>query len=238
MNQRGVIIVAGGTGVRMGSPLPKQFIPLGAEGKPVLVHSLERMIAAVPDARIVIALPPQEFDRWNEMCSRYRLSGTHTLCAGGDTRFTSVRNALTELRECSTVAVHDGVRPLVSVPLIGRLFECAAKNGSAIPVIFPVDSFRETMQDIRLSENPEPMQIPTRTVDRGRLLAVQTPQVFEYGLLKHAYQTPYNECFTDDASVVEHIGVSLTFCMGERENIKITTPADIIQAEALLSAGY
>lgn len=220
----------------MGSALPKQFLPLGAGGKPVLVHTLERFLAAVPPAPIVIALPRQEFDRWNEICSRYGLTDTHRVCAGGETRFASVRNALAELGKCSIVAVHDGVRPLVSVQLISRLFACAEKNGSAIPVIFPVDSFREMTQDACPPAGSDPLQIPTRTVNRGRLLAVQTPQVFDYRLLERAYQTPYDERFTDDASVVEFSGVPLNFCMGERENIKITTPADIIVAEALLAA--
>lgn len=222
----------------MGGPLPKQFMPLGAERKPVLVHTLERLIAAVPAARIVIALPRSESDRWSEISLRYGLADTHTVCAGGDTRFASVRNALAELGTCSTVAVHDGVRPLVSAQLVNRLLSCAEENGSAIPVTFPVDSFREIMQDAYPSESSDPLQIPTRTVDRRRLLAVQTPQVFDCRLLERAYQTTYDPRFTDDASVAEHCGLSLNFCMGERENIKITTPADIILAEALLYAGY
>ena len=207
----------------MGGDTLKQFLPLA--GKPVLVHTIERFAAALLGAQIIAALPEAQIPRWNGIAREHGIEGRHIVCVGGPTRFDSVRNAIALLEECDLVGIHDGVRPLVSKELILRSFDVAARAGTAIPVTEPTDSFR--VVDAAGS-------LP---FDRGMLRAVQTPQVFRRDLLTAAYQTPYDPRFTDDASVVEHSGVELTLCAGERENIKVTTPADLIFAEALLAAG-
>lgn len=223
MPRIGVIVVAGGSGTRMGAPVPKQFLPL--HGKPVLVHTIERLLAILPDAPIVVALPKEEIGRWAEIAKEYGLEGTHTICNGGSTRFGSVKNALSAIGECDIIAVHDGVRPFASATLIQRVIDTASLHGTAIPCIAPDDSFREL--------TPEGGSAP---VDRSLLRAVQTPQAFSAGLLRLAYQTPYDPRFTDDASVVEHsTGRPITLCEGDPANIKITTPFHIALAEALLN---
>lgn len=227
MDNLAVIIVAGGSGARMDSPTPKQFLPLGGEGKPVLVHTLERFVAAAPAARIVVALPQDEIARWEQICDRYGLGATHTVCAGGETRFHSVRNALAVVADARLVAVHDGVRPLVSAELIGRVFEAARQHGAAIPVVEPVDSLR-LLDDAGGSA----------ACDRRRIRAVQTPQAFRREIIVAAYKTVYDPRFTDDASVVESAGTPVVLCAGDAANIKITAPTDLAVAQALLEAGY
>ena len=217
----GVVIVAGGTGRRMGSDIPKQFLSLC--GKPILVHTLQRFLEALPDAQVVIALPEQEIIRWKSISEEYALTGTHLVCAGGETRFESVKKALHELDRCDLVAVHDGVRPFVSENLILRTIRVAIEKGTAVPVISPDDSFRKL--------SPDGTSCP---VDRTSLRAVQTPQVFRYDILLKAYETDYDIRFTDDASVVEHDGQQIALCDGDPQNIKITTPFHLNLAEAIL----
>lgn len=211
----------------MCADVPKQFLPLGGEGKPVLVHTLERFLGALPAATIVVALPQEQIPRWEQIASKWGLAGTHAVCAGGDTRFGSVKSALEHVGGCDCVAVHDGVRPLVGADLIRRAFATAYRCGSAVPVVQPADSFRSVADD--LSSLP---------LDRTHLRAVQTPQAFDHTLLAAAYQSPYQPRFTDDASVVENTGCAITLIEGERANIKITTPEDMAIATALLSEGY
>ena len=223
MSRIGIIVVAGGSGVRMGAPIPKQFLPL--QGKPLLVHTVERLLSILPDARMVIALPKEEIGRWSEIMTEYGLEGTHTICNGGSTRFESVRNALSAIGPCDIIAVHDGVRPFVSAGLVQRVIDTASRHGTAIPCIAPTDSFRKLA--------PEGGSAP---IDRSMLRAVQTPQAFSAELLLHAYQTPYDPRFTDDASVVEYSGgIPITLCEGDPANIKITTPFHMALAEALLN---
>lgn len=221
MSEIGIIVVAGGSGQRMGASVPKQFLPLA--GKPILVHTVERLRSALPGARMIIALPADQTERWLEITREYGLEGTHTVCAGGHTRFGSVRNALQELGECGIVAVHDGVRPLVSAKLIGRVIDTAREYGTAIPAVRPDDSLRIITPDGH-----------SESVDRTVIRAVQTPQAFRYGILVQAYKTPYDLLFTDDASVVERAGTKITLCEGDPVNIKITAPLHITLAEALL----
>ena len=224
-----VIIVAGGRGSRMGGQIPKQFLPLG--GKPILIHTLERFIQTLPQAEIIVTLPEEEFGRWQEIVRQYKMEGTHRVAPGGDTRFASVRNALDMLTPCDMVLIHDGVRPLVSKNLIHRTIHTAQQFDTAIPVTEPVDSFRIVTK----IESSEPIfSVKSEPFDRNRLRAVQTPQAFRYELLKQAYDTPYDPAFTDDASVVERLGHHITLCEGERHNLKITTPTDLVLAEALL----
>lgn len=217
----GVIIVAGGSGTRMGGDIPKQFMELS--GKPVLIRTLEVFLKNIPSAEIVVVLPKDEIERWKDICGRYDINGTHKCCEGGDNRFGSVRNGLTCLTECDIVLVHDGVRPLVSSGVIAEVINTAHMTGTAVPVVKPVDSFRLT--------DGEGGSVH---FDREKLRAVQTPQGFRYGILKRAYELPFDSNFTDDASVVEKTGMKIELCGGAYENIKITSPADIIIAEAFL----
>lgn len=222
MEPTGVIIVAGGQGRRLGGSLPKQFRLLG--GLPVLARTINNFAEALPGARIVVALPAAHAAFWRDLAARFDVA-PHTVAEGGAERFHSVRNALAALApDTALIAVQDGVRPLGSGGLIRRVVEAAAAHGAAIPVVEPVDSFRETDGS---SSHP---------LDRRHLRIVQTPQAFRADVLRRAYETEYRPEFTDDASVVEAVGQAVALCEGERENIKITTPADLVIAEALLSA--
>jgi 2-C-methyl-D-erythritol 4-phosphate cytidylyltransferase len=214
----GVVIVAGGSGSRMGAAVPKQFLKVG--GEYILVRTIR---ALEPYAQeIVVVLPEGEMARWREIALERGLDGERCrVCAGGASRFESVRNGLARLGECDLVAIHDGVRPLLSARMIERGLECAATYGAAIPVVDAVDSFRMEREG------------ELKVVDRSRLKAVQTPQIFAAEVLKEAYSAEPNPLFTDDATVVELSGVGLAYYEGERRNIKITTPEDLIVAEAL-----
>lgn len=220
---RGAVIVAGGSGRRMGGQMPKQFLPLGPEGKPVLVYTVERFLAALPEGSpIIVVVPEDEMERWRQIAQQWDVWEKVNTCAGGETRYESVRNGLTAIA-CNVVAIHDGVRPLVSVELIERAFATAEQHGSAIPCIRPVDSFRV-----------DDGHGGTVVCNRDGLWAVQTPQVFRYEAIMAAYENPADGRFTDDAGVYEAYGGHIYMCEGERQNIKITTPTDIAIANALL----
>ncbi len=220
MTNKTIIIVGGGSGSRMGSAIPKQFLTLG--GEPVLARTVRVFSQALPDAALVVALPGPYESWWKELCSTYRVP-THSLCHGGATRFESVRNALAVTDpETEWIGVHDAVRPLVSLHLIRFAFEWAERHGSAIPAVLPVDSFR--MID----------DVGSHPVDRNRLRAVQTPQVFRADLLRETYRQATRTDFTDDASVVESAGYAVSLCEGERTNLKLTTPSDLLWAETFL----
>ena len=215
----GVVIVAGGVGNRMGASVPKQFLKIG------YVYILEQTLRAFLGvaSEIVVVLPADQHERWAAIVAERGLQGTHKMCNGGATRFESVRNGLAALGEdCDLVAIHDGVRPLVSEQMILRGVEVAKEKGSAIPIVAPVDSFR--------IEGEGGLEV----IDRSRLRAIQTPQIFDKKLLGEAYDTPPSERFTDDATVVERLGIALGYYEGERSNIKITTPEDLAIAEALM----
>lgn len=214
------VFVAGGSGSRMGTEVPKQFLPLC--GLPVLVRTVFRFVEAWPDARIVTVLPAQNFDTWKELCIKHELNVPQTLVAGGLTRFHSVRNALEKVPDGAVVSIHDGVRPLVGVDLLKTMAERIQTVPALIPVLPVVDTLRSTDPAV-----PAP--------DRSKVVAVQTPQMFWSELLKEAYGQAYDLSFTDDASVAEKNGIPLSFIQGERQNIKITTPGDMALAEALLS---
>lgn len=222
----GVIVVAGGSGSRMGTSVPKQFLPLA--GRPVLVRTLERIGEALPAAPVVVVLPETHIGEWLEICRRCGCAVGHAAVAGGATRFDSVAAGIAALPDdCDLIAVHDGVRPLLSAEMILRGVECAAAEGAAVPVVPMVDSIREI--------DPEG---GSHAVDRGRLRAVQTPQIFDARLLRAAYDAAAKSladraAATDDASVVEMYGRAVALYEGERSNIKITTPTDMAFAEAL-----
>lgn len=227
-----VLIVAGGKGLRMGGDLPKQFIPL--EGKPVLMHTLEAFHRWDASARLVLVLPEDHQPYWNMLCREIGCKAPHRIANGGETRFHSVRNGLELLSEeiritsegngKALIAVHDGVRPFVSSEVIATCFEEAGKSGAAIPVTPMIDSLRETDPD------------GSHPVDRSRYFAVQTPQVFDAELLLKAYSQEFTPLFTDDASVVEAMGHAIRLVTGNRENIKLTTPFDLLVAKALLAS--
>lgn len=217
----GVIIVAGGSGTRMGDGVPKQFRIVG--GQPLLARTVNTFAETLPTAKIVVVLPAAHIDFWRNLAARFNVA-RHTCVAGGAERFHSVKAGLEVLPENTAYAVvHDGVRALCSKKLIVRALQCAMENGSAVPAIVPVDSYRQVADD------------GSHIVDRGLLRIIQTPQIFRFGELKSAYEADYDPAFTDDASVAERAGIEIHLCDGERSNIKITTPEDIGLAEFLLS---
>lgn len=212
--KKNVIIVAGGKGLRMGNDLPKQFIPIG--GKPVLMRTIEAFYRFDRDINIILVLPVSHQDYWKSLCEEYNFSIEHTIANGGETRFHSVKNGLALVAD-GLVGVQDGVRPFGSVEMIKRCFDAAEEEYPAvIPVIDSTDSLREVVDEDK-----------SRIVDRSKIRLVQTPQVFDLNILKKAYQTDFKETFTDDASVVEAMGVNVHLVKGEVTNIKITTPLDL-----------
>lgn len=216
-----ILIVAGGRGTRMGGPQPKQFLELA--GRPVLMHTLEAFDRWDASARLIVVLPEDQINTWKRLCEAHVFGRTHHVVAGGETRFHSVRNGLGAVASNGLIAVHDGVRPLVAPSVIAACFAAAADGGAAVPVVPVVESVREVDADGG-----------SRPVDRTRLRVVQTPQVFRADVLRAAYCLPYDPRFTDDASVVEASGVAVRLVPGNRENIKLTTPMDLLLAEQLM----
>lgn len=213
------IIVAGGKGLRMGTEVPKQFLSIG--GKPVLMRTLEAFHAYDAAMDLIVVLPVDQQAYWDRLCHDQGFAVPHRVADGGATRFHSVRNGLALVGDDGLVAVHDGVRPFVAREVIEACFCEADLRGAVVPVTDVVETVRRV--------TPE----GSVTVNRADYKLVQTPQVFRTALLKSAYRQPYSERFTDDASVVEAMGVSVALVPGNRENIKITTPFDIRVAEAL-----
>ena len=219
-----IIIVAGGKGLRMGSDIPKQFLPIG--GKPVLMRTLERFREYSSNLQIILVLPEAQQAYWHQLCEEYHFNVEYTLANGGQTRFHSVQNGLAKIPDDAqgVVGVHDGVRPFPSIEVIRNCYETARKVEAVIPVIPVVETVRHLEGDTSV------------TVPRGDYRLVQTPQTFDIQLLKAANRQPYNDGFTDDASVVESYGHQITLVEGNRENIKITTPYDIVISEAILTS--
>ena len=239
-----VIIVAGGKGLRMGSEIPKQFLAIG--GKPVLMRTIERFRAYSPTLQMILVLPKAQQDYWRELCQQYNFPlpqqggarggsfplpqsgedgrGLYLMANGGETRFHSVQNGLALIPDDAegVVGVHDGVRPFPSIDVIARCYETAREKGAVVPVVPVVETLRRV----------EP--VGSVTVPRSDYRLVQTPQTFDIQLLKAANRQPYNDGFTDDASVVEAYGHPITLVEGNRENIKITTPYDLKIAEVLI----
>lgn len=218
------IIVAGGKGLRMGGDIPKQFIPVN--GLPVLMHTILRFREYDPQMHIVLVLPKDHQDYWRELCGQYAFSEPHDIADGGATRFHSSQNGVAALGGCpdaDVVAIHDGVRPCVSVETIDRCFRAAAGSGAAIPVLPVIDTLRYVGHASADGVSDE----PGHNVLRSDYRIVQTPQTFRLGLLRRAFNQPFSERFTDDASVVEALGERVAMVDGNRENIKITTPYDL-----------
>lgn len=218
-----VIIVAGGKGMRMESGLPKQFISVA--GKPVLMRTIERFYQYNPEINIIVVLPESQQTFWKSLCQKHHFTIHHTIVNGGDTRFASSKNGISAIPSNTKglVAIHDGVRPFVSVDVIERCFNNARTTGTAIPVIPAIDTLRQVNTETG----------DTFTVNRSLYRAVQTPQVFDIALAHRAFNQPYQDCFTDDASVIESLGIRISLVEGNRENIKLTTPFDLKVAEVL-----
>ena len=209
----------------MGSDIPKQFLPIG--GKPVLMRTLERFRKYSEDLQIILVLPEAQQEYWNDLCKQYDFQVVYQIANGGETRFHSVQHGLALIPDDAegVVGVHDGVRPFPGIDVIARCYETARTAKAVIPVIPIVETVRELM-----GTGP----VSSITVPRDRYRLVQTPQTFDIQLLKAANRQPYNDGFTDDASVVESYGHPITLVEGNRENIKITTPYDITVAEAII----
>ena len=211
---KAIIIVAGGKGLRMGGDIPKQFLPVG--GKPILMRTIDRFLQYDEKMQVVLVLPESQQDYWRTLCDEYHFSQPYTLANGGETRFHSVKNGLAKVApDAQLIGVHDGVRPFVSLDTIRATYDEASRSEAVVPVIEVVETVRHLVDGKSI------------TVPRSDYRLVQTPQVFSASLLRQAYEQPYTEFFTDDASVVERLGHPVTLVPGNRENIKITTPFDL-----------
>jgi 2-C-methyl-D-erythritol 4-phosphate cytidylyltransferase len=216
-----VVIVAGGSGKRMGMDTPKQYLEL--TGRPVLMHTIERFREFNDSIEIITVLPENQLRFWNDLRKKYDFDVPHTLVKGGSKRFISVKHGLEFVNSPGLVAIHDGVRPLVRNETIKRCFEAAEKYGNAIPVISPADSLRYEEEE------------GNKPINRMHVKQVQTPQVFDVAKIKKAYLQAFDPSFTDDATVLEKTGETIHLVEGNRENIKITNPEDLFIAQTLLS---
>ncbi len=219
--QKYAIIVAGGKGLRMGSSLPKQFLLLN--GLPVLMHTINAFFLADKSTEIYVVLPEDHLSYWKELVDQYLFDIDHQLVTGGESRFQSVKNGLSAIGSSGVVAIHDGVRPLVSASIINNSFEQANKYGSAIAAVPCKDSLRVKSGDT------------TKSVDRSAYYLIQTPQTFRVPEIKDAFQVEEQNYFTDDASVFENAGRRIVLIDGDYRNIKLTTKEDIIFANAMIS---
>jgi len=217
---KSVIIVAGGSGSRMASEIPKQFLLLA--GRPALMHTIQKFYNCFSEIKIVLVLPFHHIELWNRLISEHRFFIQHQVVAGGRERFFSVKNGLKMINDGGLVAIHDGVRPLVSDEVIIKSFQIAQAYGCAVPVISPAESLRKLENGSSYPANRENYRL------------VQTPQTFNNALLKKAYQQPWDKKFTDDATVFEADKNKIHLFDGNRENIKITWPSDIYFAEAMM----
>lgn len=217
---KSVIIAGGGAGTRMGSKIPKQFLLL--KNKPVLMHTIQRFFDYDNNIEIIVVLPAAQIVYWRELCKEYNFNLQHTTAEGGITRFHSVRNGLAAIKTDGLTAVHDAVRPLVSMETISNCFETAVEKNAVVPVI-------ELTESLRIISGED-----STSCNRDLYRLVQTPQIFKTSILKKGYKQPYSEIFTDDASVAESIGENISIVKGNNENIKITSLKDLIVAEVIM----
>lgn len=226
-----VIIMAAGSGTRMGADRPKQFLELG--GKAILQRTIEVFMRACPGISVVTVLPEAFAEYWKNYCYKRNFTCPQIIVKGGITRFHSVKNALERVPEGALVAVHDGVRPLITEKMVAEMFDKAEEVPALIPVIPCVDTMKALRKTV-VSGVEKLETIEGVEVDRSVLYGAQTPQIFHSEVLKDAYSLPYDTSFTDDASVVARYGKNLSYTMGERFNIKITTTDDLILAQAIM----
>lgn len=224
-----VIITAGGSGVRMGSALPKQFLTLG--GKPVLQRTIEKFIAAEPDIEVIVTLPSSHFETWSSLCLDNNFICPQRIAQGGPTRFHSIKNALEYVPDGALVAIHDAVRPLVDAELIRSLFAMADSCEAVCPVTPVTDTIKCLTRDGDFFT-----EIDGMSADRSVLFGAQTPQVFRSEVVKAAYSQPFNPSFTDDVSVVSAMKIPVRYVTGGKLNFKITTPEDLVLAEAVIGS--
>jgi len=222
-----LVVTAGGTGTRMGAAVPKQFLEL--DGVPILRRTMEVFLRAIPDIQVITVLPEGHVAYWRQYCLKANFVCPQRLVKGGFTRFHSVKNALKYVPDGALVAVQDGVRPLISVDKVRELFKAAETAPAVIPVMPVTDTLKV------LEKRGGALTVTGEQVDRSRIYGAQTPQVFQSEALKAAYSLQFDTAFTDDASVAERYGIALTFLEGERFNLKITTPEDLVLAKAILS---
>jgi 2-C-methyl-D-erythritol 4-phosphate cytidylyltransferase len=215
------IITAGGTGTRMGTDIPKQFLKL--KEQPLLMHTFNRFFEFNPEIKFILSLPEAYISYWKKLCKDFDFTIKHEIVKGGETRFHSVKNALKKVNESGFVAVHDGVRPLVSIDTLKRAFKTAEQYGNSVVS-------QEIPFSLRIRE-----VTGSRSVDRSLFVEIQTPQIFKTEIIKKAYMSAFSNLFTDDASVVENIGEKIHLCEGNPENIKITTQTDLLIAKLLLN---
>ena len=223
-----LIVMAAGSGTRMGADMPKQFIEI--DGKAILQMTIEKFLEACPGINVVTVLPEAHMSYWRSYCLERNFTCPQVLVKGGITRFHSVRNALAKVPDNAIVAIHDGVRPLVTVNLLREMFELSENEPALIPVVPCIDTMK-----VLKEEGGKLVAVPGASVDRSVLFGAQTPQVFHSEIIKEAYSLAYDTSFTDDASVLERYGKSLSYIHGERLNMKITTKEDLVLARAILS---
>lgn len=216
------LIVAGGKGTRINSTLPKQFLELN--GLPILIHTLNAFVRYSREIKIILVLPADDIETWNTLSKQHHFNTPITIQSGGDTRFQSVKRGLEKIQGNGLVAIHDGVRPLISEDIIGASFRLAAVHKTAVAAVRLKESIRMTDKD------------NTRAVDRSQFRLIQTPQTFDVALIKKAYELKEDPSLTDDASVAEKAGHTISLFEGSYENIKVTTREDLVVAAALLEA--
>ncbi|GAB1451535.1 2-C-methyl-D-erythritol 4-phosphate cytidylyltransferase [Draconibacterium sp.] len=214
------LIVAGGTGSRMKNNIAKQFIEIN--GRPILMHTIEAFYNFDPNFDFILVLPKDQLTLWNQLCEKHRFNVEHKIAFGGETRFQSVKNGLDLILGDGIVFIHDGVRPLVSAKTLQNCFEWALAKGNALPVV----SVSESVRMVDGTDN--------FAVDRSKYFLVQTPQTFIVSLIKNAYQKAKSSSFTDDATVLESMGETIQMVDGNRENVKITYPEDLVYAEVFI----
>ncbi len=214
------IIVAGGSGTRMGTEIPKQFLEL--KGKPVLMHSMKRFFNFDPNITLIVVLPQQQIKYWENLCEIHHFNIPHTIVVGGSERFYSVKNGLSVIKENALVAIHDAVRPMVSSTTIKKAFDAAHNFGNGIPSVAVHDSLRKVEGEQNFA------------VMRNQYKIIQTPQCFASSIIMEAFKQDYSSGFTDDASVIESVGLKVHLTEGNLENIKITSPVDLKMAETLI----
>ena len=224
-----LVVTAGGLGTRMGGNVPKQFLELG--GKSILHLTLEKFMEAEPDMHVITVLPEEHLSTWRQYCQKASFACPQRLVKGGFTRFHSVKNALEYVPDGVLVAVQDGVRPLLSVGKIRELFAAA----QSVPALIPVLPVTDTLKVLQKGADGT-LHSTGETIDRSRIWGAQTPQIFHSEQLKAAYSQGYDTLFTDDASVAEKYGIPLSFAEGEKYNLKITTPEDLVLARAIIDS--